>query len=444
MNSVLPEWVYQASPAAMALLVLVALLVFRKVPLRYNMRNVLVRWRVTVLTASAFALIVALLTVMLAFVNGMYRLTEGSGQSGNVIVLSDGATDELFSNLSYSDTSNIEQEPGVERDEEGRALCSREVYIIVNQPVPNAPPGRPKRRFVQVRGVDDPRLAARVHGLSLIEGQWFSEAGVEELPSADGRVGQQVIQAILGEAVAVELAKGLYDKPRLEVGDLFELGPRTWKVVGILGPGSSTFGSEIWGKFQVVGPLFGKERYTSIVLRTADLDSARRLAEHLTKNFKQAAVQAQPEWDYYKKLNATNEQFLVSIMFVAAVMAVGGVFSIMNTMFAAISQRIKDIGVLRVLGYSRWQILASFFLESLLLALAGGLVGCAVGSLADGWTASSIVSSGQGGGKTVILRLVVDVRTLAVGLTFSLVMGAVGGILPAVSAMRIRILDALR
>ena len=84
-------------------------------------------------------------------------------------------------------------------------------------------------------------------------------------------------------------------------------------------------------------------------------------------------------------------------------MAVGGVFGVMNTMFAAISQRIKDIGVLRILGFARWQILVSFFLESLVLALVGGLLGCALGSLADGWTATSIVCSGQGGGKSVVL-----------------------------------------
>jgi ABC-type antimicrobial peptide transport system permease subunit len=125
-------------------------------------------------------------------------------------------------------------------------------------------------------------------------------------------------------------------------------------------------------------------------------------------------------------------------------MGVGAMFGVMNTMFAAISQRTKDIGVLRILGYPRWQILASFFLESLLLALVGGVIGCAIGSLSHGWTASSILSGSAGGGKSVVLKMVVDARTLAAGLGFSLLMGAVGGLVPALSAMRLKPLESLR
>src|SRR6516165_3309781 len=109
---------------------IVVLLLIGKVPIGYNIRNLLVRWWITLLTAAAFTLVVFLLTVMLAFVNGMYKLTEGSGQPGNVMILSDGATDELFSNMMYSDTSNIERQPGVLIDPVRKLpLCSREVYI---------------------------------------------------------------------------------------------------------------------------------------------------------------------------------------------------------------------------------------------------------------------------------------------------------------------------
>jgi ABC-type antimicrobial peptide transport system permease subunit len=125
-------------------------------------------------------------------------------------------------------------------------------------------------------------------------------------------------------------------------------------------------------------------------------------------------------------------------------MAVGGVFGVMNTMFAAISQRSKDIGVLRILGYARWQILVSFLLESLVIALVGGLLGCAIGYLADGWTARSVVSSGPGGGKSVVLQMVVSPEILMTGLLLSLGMGALGGFLPSLSAMRLRALESLR
>ena len=126
-------------------------------------------------------------------------------------------------------------------------------------------------------------------------------------------------------------------------------------------------------------------------------------------------------------------------------MAIGGVFGVMNTMFAAISQRTKDIGVLRILGFARWQILVSFFLESLCLALLGGILGCALGSLANGLDATSTVGSSTGGSpKSVALKLIVDANTILAGMAFTLVMGAIGGLIPAWSAMRLRPLESLR
>ena len=125
-------------------------------------------------------------------------------------------------------------------------------------------------------------------------------------------------------------------------------------------------------------------------------------------------------------------------------MAAGGMFGVMNTMFAAISQRTKDIGVLRLLGYNRRAVLISFLLESLLIALVGGGLGCALGWLVDGWSATSVVSNGPGGGKFVVLRLVVDGQIVAAGLLLTLVMGILGGIVPALSAVRLKPLEALR
>ena len=112
-------------------------------------------------------------------------------------------------------------------------------------------------------------------------------------------------------------------------------------------------------------------------------------------------------------------------------------------MFAAVSQRIKDIGVLRLIGFPRWQILVSFLLESLVIALVGGILGCVLGSFANGLTANSIVS-GQAGGKLIILKLVIGPDTIAVGVLLSLAMGGIGGLVPALSAMRLRAIEALR
>ncbi len=425
-------------PLGVAAGVILLMAVFGKVPIRYSVRNLTVRWKTTLLTALAFTLVVCLLVVMLAFVNGMGRLTEGSGHPENVIVLSEGATDESFSYLVPTDTSDVARVPGV-------LQCSREVYIIANQPIPG-PPGAPeRRRFVQVRGIEDPLTAARVHRLDLKPGgAWFSEAGVESLPSKDGQKPQTAIQGVLGEGVARELGRDLKKGP-LEVGDVFELGPRKWKVVGIMASAGSTFDSEVWAKGSYMADLYGKNNYSSLVLRTADGAAAEKVADDIITNYKKANLQAFSEPKYYDKLSATNQQFLGAIIFLTIIMAIGGVFGVMNTMFAAISQRTKDIGVLRMLGFRRRQILLTFFLESLVIALVGGAIGCALGTLANGWTATSVISAGQGGfGKTVVLKLAVDANTLAAGMLLTLVMGALGGLLPSLRAMRLRPLESLR
>jgi ABC-type antimicrobial peptide transport system permease subunit len=509
-------------PLAFCLVLLVALVALSKVPVSYNVRNLLVRWRITFLTAIAFTLVVSLLTVMLAFVNGMARLTEASGQPGNVMILSDGATDELFSNLAKNDTTNVERQAGVERamlkDQDGvereYPLCSKETYLVVNQPIIPAAAkseglhaqGRVKtissdsgnfaivsdddkewqfhladsakagfsrvkiddpisvdyeqkgadflatevrtsnrRRFVQVRGIEDHRVAGVVHHMELFPGgKWWGPAGVQDPPKEQSaKDALPLVQAVLGEGAARVLGSDK-NKPMLEVGDTFELGPRKWIVTGVMKSAGSTFGSELWAKQSVVGPMFGKDQFTCLVARTKDKTAAETLAHFLSNDYS-PRVRAETETEYYSKLSATNQQFSIAIYFVTIIMAIGGVFGVMNTMFAAISQRTKDIGVLRILGFARWQILVSFFLETLVIALAGGLLGCALGYVCDGWTATSIVSSGPGGGgKTVVLKLVVDANTLAIGILFTLIMGAVGGLIPSWTATRLRPLESLR
>ena len=413
--------------------------VLKRVPFSYNVRNLIVRWPSTLLTGLAFVLVIGLMTVMLAFVNGLYKLTQGSGQPGNVLVLADGATDELFSNLGYDDITLIAK--NAQKDQAGQPLVSYETYVVVNQPIPGAKRGERARRFMQVRGVVDPVISGRVHNLPLHDGgAWFSE--VQKVADGEGKE-VEAIQAVLGEGIARELGKD-QGRPSLRPGDVFDLGPRKWVVTGILQSAGSTFDSEVWAKQSRVGEMFGKASYTTVVLRAGDAAAAKGLADDLTKNYKTPAVAAQPETEYYEKLNTTNQQFLYTIVFIVIIMAVGGVFGVMNAMFAAVSQRTKDIGVMRLLGYKRWQVLTSFFLESLLLAVIGGLLGCAVGCLGHGWTATSIAGSGGGGGKSVVLKLIVDWKILGVGLGFSLLMGAVGGLLPALSAMRLKPLDAVR
>jgi len=412
----IPQWrIILPCGVGLFLLFMGLLYLLGKVPLQYNVRNLLIRWHSTLMTGAAFTMVVGLSIWLLAFVNGMYRLTQQSGQPGNVIVLSDGATDEQFSNLTFNDNTNLANKPEVQtlkRDKGDIPLISREVYVVVNQIIQQAEGMPPKRRFIQVRGIEDGEISGAVHGLPLQTGTWFDPvAGVEENPAG----GDNFIQAVIGSGLAGELGNDRPGKQPLKPGDTFPLGEEKGKqgiarlfiVKGVLDAGGSTFDSEVWAKQQLIGAMFGKANPTTIVVRSKNLASAKTLATAY-KELKDPVVNAQPEVEYFSKLGDTSRQFLYAIMMMAGVMSVGGVFGVMNTMFAAITQRGKDIGVLRIVGFKRRQIVVSFLLESLVLALLGGLLGCAVGMLADGWTAKSIVSSGQGGGaKFVVLKLAV-------------------------------------
>lgn len=443
----LPPWLSLAAPLAVAAVVGMALLVAAKVPLRYNLRNLRVRWKTTLLTALAFTVVVALLMVMHAFATGIQRLSQSSGQPANVIVLSDGASDELYSNLPMSETSDLARQEGVLRDASGRPLCSHEVYVLINQPVSSTEGGRSKHRFLPIRGVEQPDVSAMVHGLEVVTGTWFSPAGVREA-SPEEKAGTTSayahIEAVMGEGLAREFGQDR-DKESLEVGDVFPLGPRQGIVVGIMRGPETTFGSEVWAKRQKVGEIFGKDNvYTSIVLRTDGPARAEQLAEWLSRNYKKSPVSAMTEPQYFAKMTEANKELLASIYFVASVMALGGVFGVMNTMFAATRNRTADIGVLRLLGFARWQVLASFLLEALVIAALGGALGCGVGYLVNGVNTISVVGTSGGGIKRVSFQMIVDSNTLAAAVLFTLAMGLLGGLLPAVSAMRRKPLESLR
>jgi ABC-type lipoprotein release transport system permease subunit len=420
----------------------VAIAPMQKVPLTYNLRSLTLRWKTTLTTALAFTLVTALLLVMLSFVNGIRQMAQGSGQPGNVVVLSDGATDEVMSNLPGAATVERlprEVQQKILRTGDGKAyLGTKEVYVILSQPLHRPTTMGAMRRLTQMRGVDNPEIAALVHGVHLIKGRWFASSGVPEI--------------VLGEGIANLIAADR-GQAAIEPGEEVILGPTTWKVVGIMKTGGTTFDSEIWtSDRKLASKTFGRENsYTSYVLRTAGEEEAREVAREIKDWRAEWSFDAWPETEYYAKFAQTVSFFLFAIVLVAFFMAAGGALGIMNTMFAAISQRRNDIGVLRILGYTRAQVLTSFLLESLGIALLGGLLGCALTvlgfwilSLSNALTVSSMLQSSSGGGRSVVFDLALNGPILLTGMLFSLLMGAVGGLLPAISAMRVRPLESLR
>lgn len=438
------------SVLASVLAIIVSILPITKVPFRYNLRNLQSRWKTSIVTALAFTLVIALVVFMLAWVKGIDRLTETSGHPGNLILLSDGATDEAWSSMP---DAAIEQLPDdlqryVARLPDGKTMLSKEVYVLSVQELPGE---TRRRRFVQVRGLADMPLAGIIHDIELASGSWPSAAGAREVTfSRNGtQVTETLSEIVLGDGVAKTFG-GDVGKPALAPGDTVKIGNYTWYVAGVMKATGSAFGSEVWGRDTHVGERFGKpNRYGSFVARIKEpegmtLAEAATLAAQLLKDYRgDLQFNALTELEYYAKLQSANKAFGTAFMVIAIFMAIGGALGVMNTMFAAISQRKKDIGVMRMLGYSRLQVLSSFLMESMVIAFLGGALGFAVGYLANGWTFTSIISSGQAS-KSVVFRLVVDNSVFITAFLFTFFMGAVGGFIPSLSAMRLKPLESLR
>jgi ABC-type antimicrobial peptide transport system permease subunit len=284
-----------------------------------------------------------------------------------------------------------------------------------------------------MRGLQKPHVSAYVHDIKLLgeKSRWFDGTGAKEI--------------VLGHGIAKVMGED-QGKAILEPGDIVNLREENWTVVGVMAPSSTTFGSEIWTDDLIVQKYFGREsNYSSYVIRVTDPKMIKKVTEVMKdRAVVSFGVQAQSERDYYSNLSNTNLQFSFAIYLIAIVMAIGGLLGVMITMYAAVSQRSKDIGVLRLLGYRRWQVLCSFLLEALVIGVVGGILGVLLGSLAHGVEANSIVTGAGGGGKSIILKLTVDSGIILRGFVFSVAMGILGGIFPALSAMRLRPLESLR
>jgi ABC-type antimicrobial peptide transport system permease subunit len=381
------------------------------IPVSYAYRNLLVRRRTTLMTAIGFTLVVAALIVMLAFFNGIQAACVVTGQPENIFVLNKGNLDEVLSQIDVITARQAENIPETLRDGEGRLLASRELYCVVTES--DAETNEPI--LYQIRGVQ--RTAWQVHSRARIsEGRLFN-------PSASELV----------------VGKGFQWENRLKLGDVLEIGGRRWTIVGVFEADGSTFETEIWGDLNELAGFFRRQAvYSSIVLKTAGPAAAAAGVKRLNDS-RTISVDAQLETDYYNRQAAQLETIRTGALVVVVFMAVGAVFGVTNTMFAAISQRIKDIAVMRLMGFEQREILLSFLFETLLIAVIGGLIGGALGCSIDGVSLSTSM-----GAKSVAFSFRVDTPTLLLAGGLTLAMGFFGGLVPAFSAMRVSPLESLR
>ena len=383
------------------------------IPVTYNLRNLVVRKTTTLMTALGIALTVAVLLAMMALLTGLRATLSASGDPLQIIVMRKGSESELVSNFTRTQFQDLKFKAGIARAQNGDPMASLEVVTVINLPSVDYPEGN----NVTVRGLLPIGLEMR-KGLRISAGRWF-DAGKREVV-----VGKSIAQRYPGAALGKRIAFGRGD----------------WEVVGVMDAGQSAQNSEIFGDLnQVSTDLDRTEVLSSALVRAPDSASAAALLNSINDD-QRLNMNAVSEKEYYALQTVSAAPIEYLGIFVSIVMAIGSSFAAMNTMYAAVARRAREIGTLRVLGFSRGSILFSFFLESVLLAGLGGILGCLLVFPLNGVT--------TGIGSTTFSELAFSFRVtpqiMLAGILFASVLGAVGGVFPARMAANKEILVALR
>jgi putative ABC transport system permease protein len=383
------------------------------IPVTYNIRNLIVRKTTTIMTALGIALTVAVLLAILALINGLRTTLSSSGDPLQVLVLRKGSESELVSNFTRGQFQDLKFKSGIARGKDGEPMASLEVVTVINLASVDAPDGM----NVTVRGLAPAGIPMR-QGLQISQGRWF-QAGRREV--------------VTGKSIAQRF-------PDARIGKKINFGRGDWDVVGVMDAGHGAQNSEIWGDLnQVSSDLQRLEVLSAALVRTVDSVSAKALINDVN-NDQRLNMNALSEREYYDLQTRSAAPIEFTGVFIAIIMAVGSSFAAMNTMYAAVARRAQEIGTLRVLGFSRGSILSSFFLESVLLSLLGGLLGCLLVLPLNG------ITTGVGGANFSELDFSFHVtpQIMAAGIGFAMILGAFGGLFPANSASRKEILTALR
>ena len=384
------------------------------IPLSYNVRNVRQRWQVTVLAIGGIALVVAVFVILIALYSGFRIALASSGSLDNGLFVQRGSSSEITSGIARDDAEFLSVDSRVARDDEGRPLASPEIAVAASLPRR----GSTMEANVQLRGVSPMAFKVR-RGIEVIEGRMLSP-GLQEVI-----VGTRVVER--------------FD---VALGSTLHIKARDWKVVGVFTAEGSSFESEVWGDVDVMASVFNRQGgYQSLTVRLVDTSVVADWATEVLSN-PRLQLELKQERQYYDDLTGVTGVLLLALAgFVAVVMGIGAVFGAMNTMYAVVAQRTREIATLRALGFSRFAILISFVLESMFIAVIGGALGCVLGFVAELFPSAA---SGNVTFSEIAFAFTVTPASLIGGMVFALVMGFVGGLLPAVRAARMPLTVALR
>jgi putative ABC transport system permease protein len=380
----------------------------------YNLRSMVVRKGTAAMTAGGIAMVVAVFVMTMAIAQGFRGALVASGSNENAILLRKGATSETVSAVLRPQLPIIEAMPQVARTSEGRPLASPELVVIIS--LPRTSDGNPAN--VPVRGVGPMAFQVR-NTLQFVEGRRFAP-GTREI-----NVGRQAVNRFRG----------------VTLGSDVKFGGATWTVVGIFTADDASFESEVWGDVDLMMPAFQRNGYQSATLKLTDPSAFESLQAAVAAD-PRLDLKAYPERDYYEGQSETTGTLMrIFATFVTVILSIGAVFGAMNTMYAAVAYRTREIGTLRALGFSRVRIIAAFLVESMALALVGGVIGCILALPVHGLSTGAMNMTSF---SELAFKFRITPALLGSGLVFSALMGAVGGLLPALRAARIPVAHALR
>jgi len=383
-----------------------------KIPLKYNFRSLLLRRGSTVMTAGGIGLTVATIVVIAAMVGGLDSIFLETGDPGNLVVFRKGSQNEVNSFFNKEIFESIRFLPGIAKGKDGVPIAAGEIIVAINYDKLSGGASN-----VIVRGVLDTSLLLRPD-FRIIEGRFFKK-GLREM--------------IVGSS----LSRRFKD---MRNGDVLTISGQTWDVVGIFETEGTAYDSEIWADYDQIAQVWQRPIYSSVLLQAESIEKAEALAIRISED-RRIQMDAVNQQEYFSSQTISSAGLKALGAFIALIIGIGSCFAIMNMMYGAVMSRSQEIATLRLLGFKRRSILASFLVEAIVLAFFGGILGCLLGSFFHGYTAgtTNFVSFSE-----IVFQFRITTEVLAMGLIFALVTGVLGGLLPAIRAARVDLISIMR
>jgi putative ABC transport system permease protein len=386
-----------------------------RIPVKYILRSSSSRRLTTLLTMLGIALVVFVFTAVLMMAHGVQQTLRSTGSDDNVTVVRKAAMSEIMSIIDREAAGIVTNMPQVARSADGRPLSSQEVVVIINL----GKLGASGISNVTVRGIEEAALQLRPQ-VRIVQGRMF-EWGAREIIVGAG-ITKRFVSAQLGEKI--------------------KFGGDLWNVVGIFDSEGSGFDSEIWGDLHQIADAFKRSSFSTVTFRLKNPDDFTELVTAFEADNRLQYFVPKREKKFFEEQSEMMAKFIRILgVFVTVIFSTGATIGAMITMYGAVANRTVEIGTLRALGFYRRSILLAFLTESFVLSFAGGLIGLGLASVLQFFTISTL---NFGSFSELAFSFALSPSIIASALGFSLLMGLLGGFLPAVRAARLNIIQALR